>query len=475
MKPTDIIWIKPSHSNNFGIQVPRFIVSVKRRIVLVDLYWTRDKDPRVPLGHASLLAALRCESNLEVLSVVLAVNQQRSIATIAKKILQLLGKVAHKNVDIAIGAYIWNEAQLQKLLPLLRARGFTGRIILGGPQISYVESGLEELYPDVNAFIRGNAETALCALALNSGQAVIEGVHYAGERDINQQAKTLIDELPSPWLNGLISLKDQAFLRWETQRGCQFKCSFCQHRQPDAKVKRDRFSTSRILQEIDHICRMGVKDIAVLDPVFNSNENPGHALMVLQRFTENSYPGKLSVQCRAEFIDDAFLDAAQKLDICLEFGLQTIHKREFEAIDRTNNMKKIDEVLIKVRQRQIQHEVSLIFGLPEQTLDSFKESVQWCLDRQVPTLKAFPLMLLRGTKLEQQRQRWNLVVQDAVMPTVIESSTFCHHEWRAMERISEALSRTEGNHPIMNELLKLALVTLPDESRWQPIIGVEAI
>ena len=24
-----------------------------RTIVLVDLYWTRDKDPRVPLGHAS--------------------------------------------------------------------------------------------------------------------------------------------------------------------------------------------------------------------------------------------------------------------------------------------------------------------------------------------------------------------------------------------------------------------------------------
>lgn len=471
MKPTDVIWINPSHSSSLGIQVPSLNPSAKRRIVLVDLYWTRDKDPRVPLGHASLLAALNCEPGLEVRSVIVAVNQHLSIVTIAEKILQQLGTVPHQDVDIAIGAYIWNEALLQELLPLLRLRGFIGRIILGGPQISYVESGLETLYPDANVFIRGHAETALRALALNPRQTVIQGVHYAGEHDINQQAKTLIDELPSPWLNGSIPLKDQAFLRWETQRGCQFKCSFCQHRQPDAKVKRDRFATSRILAEIDHICRMGVKDIAVLDPVFNSNENPGHALMVLQRFAENSYQGKLSLQCRAEFIDDAFLDAAQKLDVCLEFGLQTIHQCEFAAIDRNNNMKKVDEVLLKVRQRQIRHEVSLIFGLPEQTLDSFKESVQWCLDRHVPTLKAFPLLLLRGTKLEQQRERWNLVTQDAVMPTVIESSTFCHHEWKAMERISEALSRTEGKHPSMNELLKLAIVTTPDESRWQPNVA----
>mgnify|MGYP004199433693 CR=1 FL=1 len=35
-----------------------------RRVILVDLYWTRDKDPRVPLGHASLLTALRHEHRI---------------------------------------------------------------------------------------------------------------------------------------------------------------------------------------------------------------------------------------------------------------------------------------------------------------------------------------------------------------------------------------------------------------------------
>ena len=32
---------------------------MNRRVIVVDFYWTRDKDPRVPRGHASILTALR--------------------------------------------------------------------------------------------------------------------------------------------------------------------------------------------------------------------------------------------------------------------------------------------------------------------------------------------------------------------------------------------------------------------------------
>jgi radical SAM superfamily enzyme YgiQ (UPF0313 family) len=438
-----------------------------RRLVLVDLYWTRDKDPRVPLGHAALLAALRHASIL-VHSVVIPVNRKKRVARIANQVLAEIGDIAHSLVDIGIGAYIWNERILRKLLPLLRARNFKGRIILGGPQISYVQRNLETLYPQVDVFIRGHAENALVEVMQTNRQVSSAGVHYAGTPDRATQAKALLEQLPSPWLDGFIPLRDQAFLRWETQRGCQFKCAFCQHRQPDAKVKGAVFPLSRIMAEIDEICRAGVKEVAVLDPVFNSNEHPGHAVRVLKRFAQQGYTGRLSLQCRAELIDDAFLDAAQALDVCLEFGLQTIHSKEQGAIERTNNMARVEQALEMVRSRGIRHEVSLIFGLPEQTLDSFKDSVRWCLERKVPVIRAFPLLLLRGTKLDLERDRWNLVVTDDSMPEVVESSTFCRKEWNAMLRISEALNKTVHRHPGMNELLRLANVVQPDRSRFQP-------
>ncbi|MBI4814830.1 MAG: hypothetical protein HY791_01150 [Deltaproteobacteria bacterium] len=179
------------------------------------------------------------------------------------------------------------------------------------------------------------------------------------------------------------------------------------------------------------------------------------------------FKGRLSLQCRAELITAEFLDVAQMLDVVLEFGLQTIHRNEGAEIDRVNDLEKVDRVLAEVRRRSIRHEVSLIFGLPCQTLGSFSSSVQWCLERQVPVIKAFPLMLLRGTRLDQKRDRWNLRESGASMPMVVSSSSFDRREWEQMARIAEALIATEGGHPSdVVALLPLAKSLEPNLRRW---------
>lgn len=415
---------------------------MKRRIVLVALPWTRDQDPVMPLGHASLLAALEAESTLDVRSVVHAVNHSDNpAARAANDIHNQIENIEGHCVDLALGAYVWNERVLTELLAVLRSRGFCGRIVLGGPQISYAGPLLESLYPNADVFIRGHAEGALLALAKDCGRPCIRGVHYAGGPDRCEHAEAGIDEVPSPWLNGTIPIVKQPFVRWETQRGCKFKCSFCQHRQPDGITPCVTIPERRILSEIELFCRSDTKRIAVLDPVFNGN-GP-HATRVLQEFAARGFSGELSLQCRPELIDKAFLDVAESLNVCLEFGLQSIHAREYLAIGRRNSMKQVEQVLSEVRRRNIRHEVSLIYGLPEQTLDSFRASVRWCEARRVPIIKAFPLLLLRGTSLEQQADHYGLVVKSETGPMVLESNTYSHHDWKEMGRIAERLSRAE--------------------------------
>lgn len=84
-------------------------------------------------------------------------------------------------------------------------------------------------------------------------------------------------------------------------------------------------------------------------------------------------------------------------------------------------------------------EVSLIYGLPTQTLASFQETVRWCQDRGVPVLKAFPLMLLRGTDLDRQRDTWRLVESIGPIPVVVESDSFTRSEWEQMRDLAERL------------------------------------
>ena len=444
---------------------------MNRRVVLVDFYWTRDKDPRVPLGHASILTALREQPGIDARSLVVAVNASHlDAAGITAAILDEVRGVAPQDVDVAFGAYVWGEALLRDVLRRLRQRGFRGRIVVGGPQISYSGAGLEALYPEADAFIRGYGEEALAVLVTTGGSPPIPGVHWAGTADALTQAAVDLEALPSPWLTGTIPLDGQAFIRWETQRGCPFRCAFCQHREPGARLARRALGLPRIEAEIDLFCAAGVRDIAVLDPIFNVAP---HAVGVLERFAERGFTGRLSLQCRAEAIDEAFLDAAAALDVRLEFGLQTIHPDEGRAISRRNQLDRVDAALAGVRARGIAHEVSLIFGLPLQTLASFEASVAWCLERDVPVIKAFPLLLLRGTPLERDRDQWGLGDSGGTMPRVERSTTFGEGDWRAMARLSEALRRTEGQHPrSLPALRELAASLEPDLFRWTPD-GVE--
>jgi len=276
--------------------------------------------------------------------------------------------------------------------------------------------------------------------------------------------------LPSPWLEGLINLENQEFIRWESQRGCPFKCGFCQHKEPGARLKKREFLSDRIMKEIDLFCTKDVKDIAVLDPIFNASSQSKN---ILKRFISNNFQGRLSFQCRAEMTDDEFIDLASQLNVRLEFGLQTIHKEEGRAVNRVNNMKKVDSVMSNVLKKDIECEVSLIFGLPCQTFESFCETVDWCLERSVPKIKAFPLMLLRGTEIEQKRDTWRLIESGGSMPVVLQSDTFSYDDWVKMAQISEALKMTEGDHPgSISELLSLAEGLEIDLSRYRPDISV---
>lgn len=436
-----------------------------KELLLLSLDWTRKKDPPMSLGQASLVAKLRGE-NIPVRAKSWSVNHDDF------KVADALAYVmahAGQGTDLAMGAYVWHEPHTQALLAGLKQENFPGRIIMGGPQVSYTRSGLAGYYPQVDVFIRGYGEDALTQLWHSPlEKPVIAGVHYAGEPDLGLSARVDLDQLPSPYLTGVI--QPQPFIRWETQRGCPFRCAFCQHRESDVTMKRRQHDYSRIMQEaawiLDHPI---ISDIAVLDPTFNSGP---HYMDILEQFITRGYRGKLALQCRIEMVNDAFLDAVSALnqtgEVVLEFGLQTIHPAEEKIIQRPNNKRKVQRILAETYQRGIQTEVSLIFGLPGQTVHSFHESIQFCKDLHVPTIYAYPLMLLRGTPLYAAKDRLGLVESDTLdleidriqsnIPHVVASPSFTYEDWETMAAMAEGLDAYNQKHkPAAVEKMKATL------------------
>ena len=266
-----------------------------KKVIMISLDWTRPKDPPLSLGHASILANLQA-NNIDVTEKSWSVNHETFHIEDILHFIESHSVFTMKTITtVAIGVFVWNEHYVQSIIHYLKQHKYRGQIILGGPQISYVKTNIEKYYPNADIFIRGYAEDVLVKYLLSNDQyPVIQGIHYANQPSLNQSALSDLNHLPSPYLNGI--LKKQRFLRWETQRGCPFRCSFCQHRESDSSQKRRSCPTLRIEKEIEWLVTDDiVQDIAVLDPTFNSGNN---YLSVLEKFATLNYKGKLSLQCR---------------------------------------------------------------------------------------------------------------------------------------------------------------------------------
>jgi len=437
-----------------------YLLPPQKRLLLLAMDWTRPKDPPFSLGQASILANLK-RHDISVIPKAWSVNRKDfKVETVYDFVMEH----ANENTDLALGTYVWHEPQTQSFLNALRRNHFPGRIILGGPQVSYVKRGLEKFYPQADIFIRGYAEEALAQLLLSHANRVfISGVHYAGEPDLSLTAVAELSALPSPFLQGIIT--PQQFIRWETQRGCPFRCAFCQHRESDLTRTRRQFSSSRIMPEIDWIVQnSAIREIAVLDPTFNTG--PSY-IEVMDALIAKKYTGRISFQCRIEMVKNDFLTRIKALNetaqVVLEFGLQTIHRTEEKVIQRPNNKKRISEVLNQCREFGINTEVSLIFGLPNQTVKTFEASIDFCKEHSVSAIYAFPLMLLRGTELYERKTELGLVESTDIadleidrvqtnISHVIASPSFTYQEWQAMASLAESLNNYNKNAKITNVL-----------------------
>lgn len=403
-------------------------------VILVSMEWLRPQDGKYGLGISSIAATLE-NAGVPWQIIDAPVNSPDfSLANVRDELFQAIDE-AGTGCLVGFGTYVWNDQEVCNLIHHLRGTGV--EVVLGGPQISYTPKGqLESLYPEADYFVRGHGEMAMVSLAsgiLPDGS----GIHIAGEPDLGIKAELELLDLPSPYLLGAVGIRES--IRWETQRGCPFKCSFCQHREP-GKWHKDRcfFDEQRLERELALFAAEGVKRISVLDPVFHIDKT--RAIRVLNSIKTTGVGAQVSLQCHFEMCTPQFLDALDGLNVTLEFGLQTIIEDEYRAIGRPNSMKKVRGVIRELHERQIDFEISLIYGLPKQTLNSFRESVGWCIKQKIPRVRAWPLMLLRGTPLHEQKDLYGFKENtDQRIPIVVSSNTFSEEDHAEMARIAREL------------------------------------
>lgn len=407
-----------------------------KNLLIISFDLIRDGESQKSLAIGSLLSFLkndiRCGNEFQAKHISINMLKIRDKGKV-ENFYPLLSHINFLKIDfIALSAYIWNEYLTNNFIKYLRTTfGFRGKIILGGYQISYSKNPLLE-YPDCQYFINGYGE-----------QALLDIITQESIENIFTQSTLNFSSLPSPYLNKEIPISvNQKMVRLETKRGCPYRCTFCAHRDLTFN-KVHKHSLDKIFKEIAFFEKMNVQKINIIDPIFNAGKE---YLKVMEEMNRIHFKPLVSVQARFETIKgkqgQKFLDLCERLNFHLEFGLQTSIPSESEIINRKNNPIEIKRVMAELKNRAIDYEISLIYGLPEQTIDSFKKSIDFVFDNGCSNLTAFPMMLLKGTELFYQKERFGFKereIGEFNIPIVTKSNSFSEKDWFSMHEIAQSL------------------------------------
>jgi hypothetical protein len=158
----------------------------------------------------------------------------------------------------------------------------------------------------------------------------------------------------------------------------------------------------------------------------------------------------------------AFLDTCQihRDRVTLEFGLQTIHELEMKIIGRQNKLDHIRATIGELNKRGIDYELSVIYGIPGQTVASFLETIEFIIENGCEKIAAYPLRIPKNSKMEKMKRE--LGVQEAPLDFNIfhtkASFSFTEKDYRVMSKFSGALRTLNAQKSLFNLTTNLSYI-----------------
>jgi len=306
-------------------------------------------------------------------------------------------------VDIlGISCYIWNWRMSVKLAEEVRKKNPNCMIFLGGPHVpDNTDESFFKLYPFVDMTMHAEGElTFEETLIKYLNKEPLHNILGSSFYDRNNSKKVYTNNkrqrikdystLPSAYLEGTFENLFRKYdynwtLTWETNRGCPFKCTFCDWGSAIAS-KLEKFEEERLFKEIDYFSEKKI------DLVFGADSNFGilkRDIKLAEKLAENKkkfgYPNRFTT-CYTKNSTEKVFDLAK---IFAEVGMhrgvsvsmQSLNKTTLKNIKRDNiKLDFFKSLQRKYVEADMVTYTELILPLPGETYESWKEGIDKLLD-----------------------------------------------------------------------------------------------
>ncbi len=330
---------------------------------------------------------------------------------------------------LCASCYVWNHNQHLAVAQLVKKKYPHCRVIFGGPHVPGDAGDYLEKYSQVDIVVHDEGETALRALLLTwlDGSNDLErvpGISYrAGSKIKRNPVQGLPADLPipSPYLSGYLDHflevnKGHAIALWETNRGCPYRCRFCDWGARSTNRIR-RHDMDKVAAEIDYLAGKNVADIYITDCNFGLLPRDLEIARLLKNARRKTgFPERVRIQF-AKQSDRRVLEISRLLHAegmlwGTTLSMQSVSPAVLKAVHRGFlGLEKYRRLKDRYLKLSIPTYTELILGLPLETRKSFVEGI--CRLMQIgihDDIRIYELALLPNAPLSRpdQRRLYNL-------------------------------------------------------------------
>ncbi len=308
---------------------------------------------------------------------------------------------ALKDADlVGFSTYVWNGRISLEIARRLKALKPGMVIVFGGPHVPDQPEAFLRAHPQIDLAVHNEGERTFLKLleAFPDREAwrALPGVSMVGAdgtfvRNPNIERVRDLDEIPSPFLEGAFdeimaaNTTESWIGLWETNRGCPFRCTFCDWGSATAG-KVTKFGEDRLFREVDWFAEKKIEYIFCCDANFGiQKRDVDIANYVAEIKRASGYPVALSVQNTKNATERAYLTQKILSDAGLNKGvalsMQSVDMPTLEAIKRDNiSLNTYMELQRRFTRDKVETYSDLILGLPGETYESFVRGVDQLME-----------------------------------------------------------------------------------------------
>jgi len=383
------------------------------RCLLINPYYPISETPTPPLGVAFLAAALEEKGvTVRIADFVVTPYSQDHLASLIMEFAPRIVGVTSVTMtfDTAIGVI----EDVKKIDPNILT-------VMGGPHVTFCPEQTLASYPHLDIVAVGEGDTTITELAgaVENGTPLdaVKGIVYRdGSRIVRTPARESfadINALPLPARHLLPLQRYRALgmaISMTTSRGCPFQCIFCVGRKMVGAKVRYREPLS-VVDEIEYLATLGFCQVNIADDLFTANKK--HCIAICDEILNRGIQLKWTSFARVDTVSEDVLSKMKAAGCtAVSFGIESANADILKTIKKGITIQQVENAVKMCVKTGIDPHASFILGLPGETPDTLKETLDFAEQMKAIGLSyGFHLLApFPGTEVREDKEKYDIRV-----------------------------------------------------------------